>query len=84
MNIHLSEHEFSMSMAFESAPRTLQRYLAGTANGHMRNFGLNDWRTALFRGFAQCDAFWNGGFKKALGIVDAAAPVAMPQAVNMA
>lgn len=84
VNIHLSEHEFGMSMAFESSPLTLQRYLAGTANGHMKNFGVNDWRTALFRGLAQCDGFWNGGFKKALGIVDAAVPGAVPQPVNTA
>ena len=84
VNIHLSEHEFGMSMAFESGPLTLQRYLAGTANGHMKNFGVNDWRTALFRGLAHCDAFWNGGFKKAIGIVDVAGPVAVPEPANVA
>lgn len=84
VNIHLSEHEFGMSMAFETGPATLQRYLAGTATGHMKNFGVNDWRTALFRGLSQCNAFWNGGFRKALGIVDAAAPAVLPNPENLA
>jgi len=67
VNIHLSEHDFGMTMAFESGAHVLRKYLNGTADAHKQNFGTNDWRTALFRGLALCDEFCNGGFKKALG-----------------
>lgn len=67
VNIHLSEHQFGMEMAYESGASLLCKYLNGTAEAHRQNFGVNDWRTALFRGLALCEEFWNGGFKKALG-----------------
>jgi hypothetical protein len=80
VNIHLSEHQFGMTMAFEAGADVLRRYLTGTADAHQRKFGVNDWRTALFRGLARCDAFWNGGFNEALGRIDqlrASPPVAV-------
>jgi hypothetical protein len=67
VNIHLSEHQFGMTMAYESSAQVLRTYLIGTASAHKQNFGTNDWRTALFRGLALCEGFCNGGFKKALG-----------------
>ncbi len=67
VNIHLSEHQFGMEMAYQNGEIMLRAYLNGTANAHAKNFGVNDWRTALFRGLALCDGFCNGGFKKALG-----------------
>ncbi|WP_431287912.1 hypothetical protein [Roseateles chitinivorans] len=80
VNIHLSEHEFAFSMAYEGGPEGLKRYLRGTANGHVKNFGVNDWRTALFRGLAVCDPFCNGGFVKALGIISSSEALAPPVA----
>lgn len=67
VNIHLSEHLFALTMTFEGGAHVLRNYLNGTAEAHKKNFGINDWRTALFRGLAACDAFCNGGFKQALG-----------------
>ncbi len=67
VNIHLSEQLFALTMAFEGGAHVLRNYLNGTAEAHKENFGVNDWRTALFRGLAACDDFCNGGFKKALG-----------------
>lgn len=67
VNIHLSEHLFALTMTFEGGANRLRNYLNGTAEAHMKNFGVNDWRTALFRGLAACDPFCAGGFKKALG-----------------
>lgn len=67
VNIHLSEHQFGMAMAYETGASVLRKYLIGTADAHKQNFGVNDWRTALFRGLAHCEEFYNGGFKKALG-----------------
>ncbi|MBS1820590.1 MAG: hypothetical protein JST61_01235 [Acidobacteria bacterium] len=67
VNIHLSEQLFALTMAFEGGAYVLRNYLNGTAEAHKGNFGVNDWRTALFRGLAECDAFCNGGFKRALG-----------------
>lgn len=75
VNIHLSEHQFGMTMAFESGAHVLRNYLIGTADAHKQNFGANDWRTALFRGLALCDGFCNGGFKKALGKTAKTAPL---------
>lgn len=67
VNIHLSEQLFALTMVYEGGAHILRNYLNGTAEAHKGNFGVNDWRTALFRGLAECDAFCNGGFKKALG-----------------
>ncbi|WP_431264951.1 hypothetical protein ACQ859_05750 [Roseateles chitinivorans] len=80
VNIHLSEHEFSFSMAYEGGSEGLKRYLRGTANGHLKNFGVNDWRTALFRGLAVCDSFCDGGFVKALGMISSSEIIAPPVA----
>lgn len=38
-----------------------------TAESSIRTFGLNDWRTALFFGLAECAPFCDGGFLTALG-----------------
>lgn len=77
VNIHLSEHQFGITMAFESSASVLRNYLNGTADAHKKNFGVNDWRTALFRGLALCEGFYNGGFKTALG----QKPKSVPQVV---
>jgi hypothetical protein len=70
VNIHLSSHEQGMIMTFNTGPAQLLEYLTGTANRNAKNFGPNDWRTALFFGLSRCNEFWNGGFQKALGILD--------------
>lgn len=67
VNIHLSEHIFAFRMTYKSGVYLLREYLNGTANAHKENFGINDWRTALFRGLVKCDDFCNGGFERALG-----------------
>ncbi len=67
VNIHLSEQLFALTMAFESGAQGLRNFLNGTAKALKDNFGVNDWRTALFRGLAECDAFCNGGFTRSLG-----------------
>lgn len=61
VNIHLGEHEFGLEMAYESGAHVLRKYLTGTSEAHKKNFGTNDWRTALFRGLALCEGFCNGG-----------------------
>lgn len=67
VNIHLNEQIAAMRMAYRSGARVLRDFLLETADAHKENFGTNDWRTSLFRGLAQCEAFWSGGFEKALG-----------------
>lgn len=82
VNIHLAGHEFGLVSSFKTGGAELLReYLKGTATGCKKNFGTNDWRTALFRGLALCDAFCTGGFKKALGIVDEVEPLQLQAAV---
>lgn len=68
VNIHLSEQQSGIEMAYEHGAVSLQKFLIRTSNAHQKNFGINDWRTALFRGLALCEEFYNGGFRRALGI----------------
>ncbi|MGM9516186.1 hypothetical protein ACS5PK_18190 [Roseateles sp. DB2] len=70
VNIHLGEHEHSMSSTFARGPEELRSWLVGTADANKKRFGANDWRRALFAGLALCPAFWSGGFRKALGLKD--------------
>lgn len=67
VNIHLNEQIAALRMAFRSGAPVLKSFLLETADAHKENFGTNDWRTALFRALAQCEAFWSGGFEKSLG-----------------
>lgn len=76
VNIYLSEHAFALEMAYETGVEGMKRYLRGTAKGYIKNFGVNDWRTALFRGLLECEPFCDGGFIKALGILQGPGEVA--------
>ena len=67
-NIHLGGQVAAFEMAFEAGgAEALQALLTKTAAAHARRFGSNDWRTALMRGAASCEAFCEGGFRQALG-----------------
>lgn len=69
VNIFLGEMEFMITSSFEfGGPEGLRQCLVGTAAALKRRFGSNDWRTALMRGLSQCEAFYGGGFRSALGI----------------
>lgn len=46
----------------------LRTWLAASRATFEVEFGLNDWRTALFDALARSDAFCNGGFKHCFGI----------------
>lgn len=75
VNIFLGEMEFMITSSFESGgAEGLRQCLVGTANALKKRFGSNDWRTALMRGLAQCEAFCLGGFRTALGIEAVDAP----------
>ncbi|MGQ5282272.1 hypothetical protein, partial [Xanthomonas arboricola] len=74
VNIHLNEQIAALRMAYKNGPSVLRSFLLETADAHKINFGTNDWRTALFRSLAHCDAFLNGGFEKALGRKGATSP----------
>ncbi|HEL4846210.1 MULTISPECIES: hypothetical protein [Stenotrophomonas] len=67
VNIHLAEQIAGLRGTFKRGAHLLQEFLVETAEAHKENFGTNDWRTALFRGLAECEPFWSGGFEKALG-----------------
>ncbi|MGE8237005.1 MAG: hypothetical protein ACN6PQ_12105 [Stenotrophomonas indicatrix] len=67
VNIHLNEQIAALRMAYRNGPSELRNFLLATAHAHKENFGANDWRTALFLALAQCEAFWSGGFERALG-----------------
>lgn len=78
VNIHLSAHEFALVSSFKvGGAELLREYLEGTAQRNAKNFGINDWRTALFKGLAASHAFCSGGFKTALGITDSGENVPM-------
>lgn len=68
VNIHLNEQITALKMAYRMGATVLKDFLLETAEAHKDNFGINDWRTALFRALAECEAFWSGGFEKALGM----------------
>lgn len=67
VNIHLAEQIVGFRTTFQVGPELLQRFLVQTAGARKERFGTNDWRTALFRGLAECEPFWSGGFERALG-----------------
>lgn len=46
----------------------LRDLLLRNAGNHVKNYGLNDWRTALCYGLADCGEFINGGFSQACGV----------------
>jgi len=67
-NIYLGDFEVALADQFGSGGAAsikdfLERCSAASAIRH----GLNDWRTALMRGLAQCQEFCAGGFIQALG-----------------
>lgn len=69
INIFLGELEYSITSSFEDGgPEALKKWLTGNVGALTRRFGSNDWRTALMRGLSEYDAFYQGGFKSALGI----------------
>lgn len=69
VNIFLGGLEFSIISSYEvGGAVALQQFLAGSADALKKRFGTNDWRTALMRGLSECAAFYEGGFRTALGL----------------
>ncbi|MDD2934827.1 MAG: HNH endonuclease signature motif containing protein [Methylotenera sp.] len=69
INIFLGGLEYSITSSFQDGGAlALKVYLQGSAIALQKRFGTNDWRTALIRGLAECPAFYEGGFMKALGL----------------
>ena len=67
-NIYLGELAFPFEMSYvTSGGDGLRAMLRGCADSNKKNFGTNDWRTALMYGLADCAAFCDGGFRRALG-----------------
>lgn len=69
INTYLSSLSVSLEDAYgeEGNAEKLKNYLVRCASSHETKFGKNDWRPALLRGLALCEAFCNGGFRRALG-----------------
>jgi len=65
MNNFLSSLEVSFEDAFgeDSSSERLRDFILRTAKSQERKLGLNDWRTALLNGLAECKPFCNGGFR---------------------
>lgn len=76
VNIFLGEMEYMITSSFETGgAEALRRCLYGTASALSKRFGSNDWRTALMGGLAECEEFCAGGYRTALGLQPADAPV---------
>lgn len=69
VNIYLGEQQGALVFIFdEHGGKGLKKLCISNAVALSKRFGTNDWRTALMRGLAECEEFYSGGFRNALGI----------------
>jgi hypothetical protein len=72
VNVFLASQEISFSDAFgvdESSAR-LRDFLLRSSRAMDRNFGLNDWRSALLRGLSNNQQFCEGAFRDSFKVSD--------------
>ena len=70
---NIAESRLAIETAAQSGKSTFKEYLLKTHIKHRENFGLNDWRTALYLALSDSDDFINGGYIKTLGKITAGA-----------
>jgi hypothetical protein len=65
INVFLFGQRTGMLHVFNSkGPGALRKYLTSAADGLDLDFGQHDWRAALLRGLANCNAFCDGGITR--------------------
>jgi len=63
-NIYLSSFSITMEMSFDSFKKEgVRQFLISQYEQNLRQFGQNDWRTAVILALSNCEGFYNEGFK---------------------
>lgn len=64
----ITSQRTAIEMAWKGGADVLRAFLELSCEHSKDSFGLNDWRTALWRALSQCSDFYNGGFKYTFGV----------------